>query len=318
MEGVLDILDSKNLETVYSVRNHSRFAVMVTAYEETEKDRIWLATAGWDWKVMVYKLDYDEHDHLLPFEEGVNFNIEVTSNPECVLITRDQDTNNLILVLSRKDSQYLEYYLLDSPAQTEQQGEISYLGRQNLAPQSSAWTPFSPSYFKRCPTDPGLLAISTSSEPYMKILIVRMLILSSPQAQEQEQSDTLSTSFSNLSLSQSQSQTQTQHREDSAILMQCTAPAPQTPYSTPQIAWRVDGSGVWINGEDGVVRGVDLSSGEVVAVLGGKGEKKGHEVGSKVRSVWAGVVRSTSEDGKEKEEEWVVSGGFDKRVIVWR
>lgn len=100
--------------------------------------------------------------------------------------------------------------------------------------------------------------------------------------------------------------------------MQCTAPAPQTPYSTPQIVWRVDGSGVWINGEDGVVRGVDVSSGEVVDVLGGKGEKKGHEVGSKVRSVWAGVVRNTSEDGKEKEGEWVVSGGFDKRVIVWR
>lgn len=100
--------------------------------------------------------------------------------------------------------------------------------------------------------------------------------------------------------------------------MQCTAPAPQTPYSTPQIAWRADGSEVWINGEDGVVRGVDVGSGEVVAVLGGKGEKKGHEAGSKVRSVWAGMVCSTSEDGNEKEEEWVVTGGFDKRVIVWR
>ena len=40
----------------------------------------------------------------------------------------------------------------------------------------------------------------------------------------------------------------------------------------------------------------------------------GHEVGSKVRSIWAGRIG----DNEEEEEEVVVSGGFDKRVFIWR
>ena len=84
--------------------------------------------------------------------------------------------------------------------------------------------------------------------------------------------------------------------------------APQTPYSTPQVCWRPDGSGVWVNGEDGALRGLEAKTGKVVTTL-----TNGHEAGSKIRSVWAGLVKYNGE-----EEEWVVSGGFDKRLIVWR
>ena len=98
--------------------------------------------------------------------------------------------------------------------------------------------------------------------------------------------------------------------------------APQTPYSTPQVVWRPGGSGVWVNGDDGVVRGVEVMTGKVIALL------KGHEPGTKVRSLWAGMVSVTEEDRdgveeggraeRTREEEWLVSGGFDKRVLVWK
>lgn len=52
------------------------------------------------------------------------------------------------------------------------------------------------------------------------------------------------------------------------------------------------------------MRGVEARTGKVVSLL-----KGGHEAGSKVRSIWAGWVG---------EEEWVVSGGFDRRLVVWR
>lgn len=84
--------------------------------------------------------------------------------------------------------------------------------------------------------------------------------------------------------------------------------APQTAWSTPMVAWRPDGSGVWVNGDDGVVRGVDALTGKVRVGLRG-----GHEEGSKVRSLWAGWVGEG-----EGREEWVVSGGFDKRLVVWK
>jgi hypothetical protein len=61
--------------------------------------------------------------------------------------------------------------------------------------------------------------------------------------------------------------------------------------------------------------------GKVVALL------KGHESGTKVRSLWAGVMRVTDDVDdtgeridreRTKEAEWLVSGGFDKRVIIWK
>ena len=64
-----------------------------------------------------------------------------------------------------------------------------------------------------------------------------------------------------------------------------------------------------------------MATGKVVQVLGGEKEggeagEGGHEAGSKIRSLWAGRVRCG--DTEEDEEEVVVSGGFDKRVILWR
>ena len=115
--------------------------------------------------------------------------------------------------------------------------------------------------------------------------------------------------------SQARAELAIQDREDAAIVLHVSTLAPQTPYSTPQVVWRPDGSGVWVNGDDGVVRGIEVRTGRVVASL------KGHEVGSKVRSLWAGWVRvesSSREDRREKDEEWLVSGGFDKQVIVWK
>lgn len=97
-------------------------------------------------------------------------------------------------------------------------------------------------------------------------------------------------------------------REEAAILIQVSTLAPQTPYSTPQVCWRPDGSGVWVNGDDGVVRGLEVKTGKIVATL-----RDGHELGSKIRSLWAGCL-----DFNGKPEEWVISGGFDKKLIVWR
>jgi WD40 repeat protein len=92
-------------------------------------------------------------------------------------------------------------------------------------------------------------------------------------------------------------------REEAAIQIHCTTFAPQTADSTPAVAWRPNGSGVWVNGDDGAIRGIEVSTGKLVSTL------QGHEEGSKVRSIWAGEV-----DG----DELLVSGGFDQKLIVWQ
>ena len=78
-----------------------------------------------------------------------------------------------------------------------------------------------------------------------------------------------------------------QDREEAAIQIHVSTMAPQTPYSTPQIVWRPNGSGVFVNGDDGVIRGLEAKTGKVVSTLQG-----GHEVGSKIRSIWVRANRS--------------------------
>ena len=41
-------------------------------------------------------------------------------------------------------------------------------------------------------------------------------------------------------------------------------------------------------------------------------------VSRKVRTIWAGWVEVLKDGGEVGVEEWVVSGGFDKRLIVWK
>jgi len=57
-----------------------------------------------------------------------------------------------------------------------------------------------------------------------------------------------------------------------------------------------------------VLRGIEAKTGKIIATL-----SNGHEVGSKIRSIWAGLV-----DIGGTKEEWVISGGFDKRLVIWK
>lgn len=59
---------------------------------------------------------------------------------------------------------------------------------------------------------------------------------------------------------------------------------------------------MWVNADDGVVRGIEVKSGKVKVELRASGG------GEKVRTLWAGRV-----DGREM----LVTGGFDKGLKVW-
>lgn len=66
-----------------------------------------------------------------------------------------------------------------------------------------------------------------------------------------------------------------------------------------------------MNGDDGVVRGVDVGGvdGEKVML-----KLEGHDAGCKVRCLWAGRIAG---DGEARGEEVLISGGFDKKLLVW-
>ncbi|RPB04783.1 WD40 repeat-like protein [Choiromyces venosus 120613-1] len=136
--------------------------------------------------------------------------------------------------------------------------------KRNLSPTTTSWVTFHAMSILPHPNDGSILGVVTSSVPHMKFLLVRV--------------------------------------DSEEIITEVFTGAPQSAYSTAVFGWRVSGDGVWVNGDDGVVRGIERKSGKVMARL------KASEGGEKVRSLWTGAV-----DGKEV----LVTGGFDKAIKVW-
>lgn len=289
MSGQVVVYNHQADECIEVRRDHTKYVVKVATC--TEKDCVWVATAGWDGKVCTYRVERPLSGLGPPAAELV-----LPTNPEAIAFIKHPDAAEHILLVTRRDSTSLYFYRL--PASGVSQLEL--LGSQNLAPHSNAWIAFSPSSVAVCPTDPNMVAVATSALPHMKLIIARLLLppLDAPAGGANEP---------NSQAAQTRAALAIQDKEDIAILVHVSTFAPQTPYSTPQVVWRPDGTGVWVNGDDGVLRGLEAKTGKIVKVLRG-----GHEDGSKIRSIWCGIV-----DVHNSKEEWLLSGGFDRKLIVW-
>ncbi|KAL7269612.1 hypothetical protein RUND412_007715 [Rhizina undulata] len=138
--------------------------------------------------------------------------------------------------------------------------------KYNLSPDANTWSIYHAMSLAPHPNNPDLIAVATSSVPHMKFLLVK--------------------------------------NDSDEIVKEYFTGAEQSVYSTAVLAWRPEGSGVWVNADDGVVRGIEVMSGKVKARL------KVCERGEKVRHLWAGVVEGVGE--------CLVTGGFDKGLKLWR
>lgn len=301
MSGQLIVSDLQGL-IMEKRRDHSKYVIKIAVFNEDDGDAL-IATAGWDMKVIVYRPLISGGKFML----GVPIaSIILQTKPEAMLFLKHPKANKPVLLLSRTDSNHLHFYAM--PAESE---DCRMLGRQNLAPHSNAWVAFTPSALAISPKDPLLLAVGTSSVPHMRLLLVRLLVPPYDQVASENHTASLPLRQSLLDdrnpgaetqASQARRELAIADREAAAIQIHCNTMAPQTAYSTPDVAWRPGGSGIWVNGDDGAVRGVEATTGKVVSTL------QGHEEGTKVRCLWAGEV-----DGQEM----LVSGGFDQRLILW-
>ncbi|KAL8722389.1 MAG: hypothetical protein Q9225_001120 [Loekoesia sp. 1 TL-2023] len=302
MSGQVVLYDHRANEALAERRDHKKYVVKVAQFRHGET--LWIATAGWDAMIFLYRLVSDVASGTRSLGEPVT-SLSLATNPETITFTTHPKSDQPLLLVTRRDSAFLHYYSWEEiDSSTSPTVTLRLLGSQNLAPHSNTWISFSPSSVALCPTNPQLLAVATSAVPHMKLIIVRLLIppLPSPDC-EVALNDEPTTRAS-----QAHQKLVIEDQEDAAIQLHVSTFAPQTPYSTPQVCWRPDGSGVWVNGDDGVLRGLDATTGKVRSTL-----KGGHEPGSKIRSMWAGMVRAGGE-----EEEWVVSGGFDKKLVIWK
>ncbi|KAH9868426.1 hypothetical protein J1614_007498 [Plenodomus biglobosus] len=302
MSGKLTLFDILRGASVDQRQDHTKYLVKLAVH--SDGNSIMVASAGWDSKVFFYQLDITaDNPRLVPFTSLV-----LPSIPETILFLEPLDGDAPILLVARRDSTFLHYYSVD----TSDDSGVTLLGQQNLAPHSNAWIAFTPADVQICPKDPHLVAVATSSTPHMKLLVVKLLLPLSPQRPPVGQispasDDTLEPS---TQASQARAELVIADREEHAILVNTNTLAPQTSYSTPRLVWRPDGSGVYVSSDDGIIRGIEAKSGKLVASL------KAHEPGSKIRCLWAGHIITEIADAEESE--YLISGGFDQRLILWR
>lgn len=252
MSGQVVLYDHEMDRVLEEINDHKKYVVKVANWNKI------IVTAGWDNKVFLYHANGNFSSLGTPVAA-----ITLSTNPQTIIFVKHPASHRPILLVTRRDSTSLYYYSL----------ELKLLGSQNLAPQSNSWITFTPSV-EICPKDPTLLAVATSAIPQMKVIIVRLLLPSLTEFP-------LNIAGPITQAAQTRSNLALQDREAAAIEVHVSTMTPQTPYSTPQVVWRPNGTGVYVNGDDGVIRGLEAKTGKIVSTLQG-----GHEVGSKIRSIW--------------------------------
>ncbi|USP82677.1 hypothetical protein yc1106_09951 [Curvularia clavata] len=297
MSGKLTLFNTANNAIIEERKDHNKYLVKLSSFLSDGASML-VASAGWDAKVYLYKLDLSAEKPLLGNPIAT---LTLPSIPESTMFVALPGDGTPALVVARRDSTFLHYYAVPSPNSPE----FTLLGKQNLAPHSNAWVAFTPSDIHICPTNPYLAAVATSSTPHMKLLIVKLLLpptrSSGLAAETSPGPDGLVTQAS-----QARAELAVADKEEAAILVNVSTLAPQTSYSTPRLAWRPDGSGVYVSSDDGVVRGIEAKSGKLISSL------QAHEPGSKIRCLWAGYMMNDDE-----KAEYLISGGFDQKLIVW-
>ncbi|KAH7078209.1 WD40-repeat-containing domain protein [Paraphoma chrysanthemicola] len=299
MSGRLVLYDTVQDEILEERKDHSKYIVKVATFDE--EGITWVATAGWDSKIFLYRLETDGALLGQPTAE-----LSLPSIPEALVFVTSPEDGSPLLLVTRRDCTFLFFYTLpslDAPA-------MELLGKQNLAPHSNAWISFTPSDVQLCPCDSSVVAIATSTTPHMKLLVVRLLIPT--KASSLLASSTLPLDNVNMTqASQARAELLIQDREEASIMVNVSTLAPQTQYSTPRLVWRPDGTGIYVSSDDGVVRGIEASTGKLMATLAA------HEPGSKLRCLWAGNRRVCENSQSEVPREFLISGGFDQKLIAW-
>jgi hypothetical protein len=316
ISGALLIYDPCTDGVVAKRKDHQKYAVQVVT--TSRNGQTYLATAGWDSRVLLYALDYT--DGMVTVSDPIAI-IQLLSLPESLIFSIDARDEELYLIVARRDSTYLYYYHISSTAASTST-DLPLTGKQNLTPFATAWNSFSPACIAPCPTDSSLVAIATNSIPHMKVLLVRLLFPnpveenSAPPAQLSAPISAAATGEaagfrSQFTGAPAIGTGDVDPREIAAVLAHTNTNISQTRYSTPIVAWRPSGSGFWVNSEEGTIKGIDRT-GKIQATL------QGHEAGSKVRCLWAGSVSGESSGSEERMEEVLISGGFDQKLFAWR
>lgn len=287
MDGQFIVTQMGTCKMLGRVKAHNRF---INAMSYDSKSQM-LVSAGYDGLIKVYKLKQER-------DNGITSKVEFkpvaqhkfVQIPSVVKITTLKDGRTVVLA-GIQDSTLLHYLLIPSEVGSNGVAQsLETLAKLNLldAEFASSFVVFSPmaiDLYTDEKTGIQRFAIATSHSPYMRVIIGQV-----------ERADSSKT-------------TTNQDGEETLGLIEhnLLAHAPQDKFSMPKIKWSHNGNGVWITGDDGLVRGIEIETGKLVVELG-----KGKHT-DKIRDLDIATIPALNKD--DKPQDILISGGADKRVF---
>ncbi|RPB10238.1 hypothetical protein P167DRAFT_509488, partial [Morchella conica CCBAS932] len=250
MTGHLALSTPTSPTPLCTTRPHTKYATKAALHHNHSTNTTLLATASYDGTLAAHTILYDPATGDPSFAHIATITLPTPPEALAIITPPGGGGGEPLVVFSRRDSTSLYYHAL-APG-------LPHRATANLAPAANSWAAFHAMDLAPHPTDRSLLGVVTSHVPAMKFMLVRVPSSTGEGEGEGE--------------------------AGAAVLKEVFVGAPQSAYSSGALAWRPCGRGVWVNGDDGVVRGVEVRSGRVVAGL------RVCERGEKVRALWAGRV----------------------------
>ncbi|EMG45506.1 hypothetical protein SBY92_005001 [Candida maltosa Xu316] len=262
MNGTLYLRHEESLVEVSDFQAHRRLIV----------DAKYIKSKG---KEYIVSLGYDFYVRLIELENGkfrLLSEIKLQQQGSCFDVTEYQ--NQVIIVLGKLENTLLDVISVNG------NDELVPLYKISLNDAEFTASGFSPRSLTIQSLDIPLVAVGTSHEPYMRVIIVPL--------QEQNTTDG--------------------PIKRNQIIKNLNTMSPQDRYSQPIISWRLckqqgKASGVWVMGDDGIIRGLDIKEDKVVVEL-----KNGHE----------GKIKDFISYIDDENGEKLITCGLDREILEWK
>ncbi|TID23201.1 hypothetical protein CANINC_003218 [Pichia inconspicua] len=223
----------------------------------------YFASIGWDNRVVVGSI----------IDSNITIIDEATlqTNPTLILLMKDI-SGALILLVGRLDSSLLHMFTLKN-------NKLEEIARLSLNDSEFSTYSFHPMALSQIKSN--LVTVATDHIPFMRLITINI-----PKLTEIK-TDPNSTIIPIIR---------------ALIVSNYNSMSPQDKYSSPIILTRPKGAGLWIAGDDGKLRGIDLKTGVIM-----------EELESNEGRAKSAFITTHSED-----EIIVIAGAVDRSISIWK
>ncbi|CAK9435929.1 uncharacterized protein LODBEIA_P05450 [Lodderomyces beijingensis] len=295
MSGMLYLKRTRSLESISQFATGSRFVVDAQYIRLGKED--YIVTLAWNNSLKLSRVKAKEKQ-----VEQVS-ELKLNQQGTCFGLTIYRD--RLVLLLGKLDNTLLEVYTLEGEVE-EEDGKNKFELKYKISINDAEFTTASFSPRRIIIWNSGehageipLVAVATSHEPYMRVIITSLIDF-----------DAVTSTSTSTEIRRNQ------------IIRNLNTMSPQDKFSQPIIAWRLGTeknnnnkvSGIWVMGDDGVIRGMDVVSGDVAV-----------ELKDDITNTGQGQSKSQTNHGKIKEfigfvdqnRETLISCAVDKSITQW-